>query len=289
MTGKDRKRVVSLVFLLDPRVTFIINPGSFKRTMCIPRPIRIAVLLFIFFLVAANAWLVKLRATDWDRPLWVVIYPVNGDGAAQTTQYMAGVDRNVFTPIEQFMNREAAHYDVALTEPFHVEVAPVVKEIPPRPPAIRSMLRMGWWSLRFRYWAWRVDQYAGPVADLKMFVVFWDPVQHQMVDNSFGLEKGLVGVMNGFATMRMASRNNVVIAHELLHLLGAADKYDYTTLLPLYPAGFAEPELRPLYPQQQAEIMAGRIPVSATELLMPANLHETIIGPETAREIKWLQ
>ena len=256
--------------------------------MRIPRPIRITLLLFILFMVAANAWLVKLRATDWDRPLWVVVYPVNGDHAAQTTQYMAGLDRDLFTPIEQFMNREAARNGLALAEPFHIEVAPEVRELPPRPPVDRSMLRVAWWSLCFRFWAWQVDNYDGPAADLKMFVVFWDPVQHQMVENSFGLDKGLVGVMNGFATVRMASRNNVVIAHELLHLLGAVDKYDDTTLLPHYPVGFAEPELRPLYPQQQAEIMAGRIPVSETQLLMPANLHETMVGPETAREINWV-
>lgn len=256
--------------------------------MRIPRPIRIAVLLFILFLVAANAWLVKLRATDWDRPLWVVLYPINGDGSVQTREYLAGLNRDIFTPIEQFMKREAAYHGLALPEPFRIEVAPEVQELPPRPPVSRTMLRMVWWSLSMRYWAWQKDNYAGPAADLKMFVVFWDPAAHPLVEDSFGLDKGLVGVMNGFATRRMASRNNVVIAHELLHLLGATDKYDYQTLRPFYPTGFAEPELRPLYPQPQAEIMAGRIPVSATRLVMPANLHATIIGPETAREINWL-
>lgn len=257
--------------------------------MRIPRPIRIAILLFILFLVGANAWLVKLRATDWDRPLWVVLYPVNGDGSAQTLAYLAGLNRDVFTPIEKFMNREATQYGVPLAEPYRIEVAPEVKELPPRPPASRSMLSMVWWSLHFRYWAWQVDQYAGPAPDLKIFVVLWNPDKYKMVEDSFGLDKGLVGVMNGFASMRMASSNNVVIAHELLHLLGAVDKYDYQTLQPIFPDGFAEPDKRPLYPQEIAEIMAGRIPVSETRSVMPVNLHETIIGPATAHEINWLR
>jgi hypothetical protein len=54
-----------------------------------------------------------------------------------------------------------------------------------------------------------------------------------------------------------------------------------------YPGGYAEPDKSPLYPQQKAEIMGGRIPVSASEFVIPPSLEQCIVGPETAREIGW--
>jgi hypothetical protein len=59
------------------------------------------------------------------------------------------------------------------------------------------------------------------------------------------------------------------------------------TEMPLYPAGFADPERTPLYPQEDAEIMAGRRALSAQEAQMPASLGGVVVGPDTAREIRW--
>jgi hypothetical protein len=85
----------------------------------------------------------------------------------------------------------------------------------------------------------------------------------------------------------MTEENNVIVAHELLHTLGATDKYDPSTTQPLFPAGFADPEQSPLYPQKFAEIMAGRIPLSESESDTPRDLELAIIGPQTAAEINW--
>jgi hypothetical protein len=57
--------------------------------------------------------------------------------------------------------------------------------------------------------------------------------------------------------------------------------------LPLHPAGFAEPDKMPLYPQAAAEIMAGRIAWSTTVARMPGSLDEVVVGPATTREIRW--
>jgi hypothetical protein len=86
----------------------------------------------------------------------------------------------------------------------------------------------------------------------------------------------------------MEEKNNVVLAHEILHTLGATDKYDLKTSSPLYPDGYADPEQEPLHPQEYAEIMGGRIAVSETEVAMPESLAYTVIGPKTAREIRWI-
>ena len=87
----------------------------------------------------------------------------------------------------------------------------------------------------------------------------------------------------------MAGANNVVIAHEILHTLGATDKYDLATLAPLYPAGYAEPDREPLYPQSFAEIMAGRYATDEDTFEMPEALDSVLVGDQTAYEIRWVR
>ena len=53
------------------------------------------------------------------------------------------------------------------------------------------------------------------------------------------------------------------------------------------PSGYAHPEQRPLFPQKQAEIMAGRIPISETRARQPEGLQQVILGEATALEINW--
>jgi hypothetical protein len=107
-----------------------------------------------------------------------------------------------------------------------------------------------------------------------------------MLENSVGMQKGMVGVVNAFADRRQTQTNNVVIAHEFLHTLGATDKYEPASGQPIYPAGYAEPERIPLLPQRYAEIMGGRIARSEEDAMMPMNLRYVVIGPETAQEIR---
>ena len=111
-----------------------------------------------------------------------------------------------------------------------------------------------------------------------MFVVYYDPKTHQRLAHSLGLQKGLIGVVNAFASPAQASRNNVVIAHEFMHTVGATDKYDPSNNQPVFPEGFAEPDRKPVYPQQRAEIMAGRIPVASNSAIMPRSPAACVVG-----------
>lgn len=52
------------------------------------RILRISLLMATLAIVAASTWLTRLRTTDWDAPLWVAIYPINGDGRATTAAYI---------------------------------------------------------------------------------------------------------------------------------------------------------------------------------------------------------
>ena len=82
-----------------------------------------------------------------------------------------------------------------------------------------------------------------------------------------------------------------VIADELAvanaHTLGATDKYDPASDAPRYPDGYGDPREIPLYPQQSAELMAGRRMLSATRWVQADDLDEVVVGPATALEIRW--
>ena len=251
------------------------------------RSVRILVLLLVLFFVAMNSWLTRLRSTDWNEPLWLVVYPVNGDASAATQNYIDSLDRDSFRTIESFVAREAARYRVGVGEPVTIRLAPQPAERPPLPPLDGSTLSIMLWSLKLRYWAFVNDTFEGPKPDVQMFVVYHDPRQHDRLRHSLGIQKGLIGVVNAFAARAQTQTNNVVIAHELLHTLGATDKYHPATNQPLYPIGYAEPQRTPLHPQRQAEIMGGRIPLSEQHAEMPDSLDQCRVGPETALEIRW--
>ena len=173
------------------------------------------------------------------------------------------------------------------TIPIELRLAPRIDSRPPQPPADGGTVSAIVWSLSFRFWAWRHDTYTGARANVRLFLLYHDDRRSPRLPHSTGLEKGLIGLVNVFASDAMAGTNNVVIAHEMLHTFGATDKYDLATNLPLFPDGYAEPERMPRVPQQFAEIMGGRIPISPLRADQPDGLHRVVIGPLTAREINW--
>ena len=141
-----------------------------------------------------------------------------------------------------------------------------------------------------RWYVKRSDTFnEGPSPEIKIFVLYHAPDGEERLENSLGIRKGMFGVVHAFADFDHQARNHVVVAHEILHTLGASDKYDSTTWQPVFPDGFADPEQAPRYPQQLAEIMAGRIPQTESDAMMPPSLDFTLIGEKTAREIKWIK
>lgn len=254
------------------------------------RVLRTGLLLLILMGVAGDAWLTQLRSTDWSDPLWVSIYPINADGSEGTAAYIKSLSDDSYAPVEAFMEREAARYGVPLSRPMQLRLAPELRESPPAPPANGNRLAVMAWSLQMRYWSWRTQRrYGGPPSNIRVFVRYFDPQFTDRVAHSLGLQKGMIGVVNAFASRKLAGQNNVVIVHEVLHTLGATDKYDMRNSQPLFPEGYAEPHREPLYPQSRAEIMGGRIPLSAHRAELPMTLGKTLVGPETAAEIRWVR
>ena len=248
--------------------------------------LRYLILLLVLLFVAVNEALIKSRSTSWENPLWVRIYAVNGDGRNATEKYIDSLTRNSFAAVEKFVNSEARRHGV-LIDAIDVEYNGRLQSGPPQLPAEQSVLGNIWWSLRFRAWAahraWNSDQDEG---DVELFVTYYDIETTRSLRHSVGLEGGLIGIINAFADKSYRGSNQVVIAHELMHTLGASDKYAVDSI-PQYPQGYADPYLGPLYPQRRAEIMGGRIPLSPQQAIMPQSLVEVIVGPQTAAEINW--
>jgi hypothetical protein len=99
------------------------------------------------------------------------------------------------------------------------------------------------------------------------------------------MRKGRYSIVKAYAKESMTGSNLVVFTHEMLHVLGASDKYVLSTGDPIYPEGFAEPNQRPLFPQTHAEIMGGAIPLNSYSSAMPESLAQCKIGRSTAEEI----
>lgn len=253
------------------------------------KTLRVGILLFILANVAIGAWLTKKRTTSWLQPLRVVVYPINADASVASGDYIAALNSEHWLPVEAFLANQAQQFGLSQRQPVQLRLGPQVYSLPPMPPVHGNVLQIGWWSLQLRYWSWRNDGFAGAKPDVRLFALYHDPATTPRVAHSLGLEQGLIGVVNLYADRGLAGSNQVVLTHELLHTVGARDKYHLDDNLPSFPDGYGNPASVPLYPQHFAEIMAGRIALGKTETAMPRNLGECLIGPATAREIRWLK
>jgi len=250
------------------------------------KKIRIAILMLILFIVGANTYLTHYRAVSWDKPLWVAVYPINPDKDPTIERYIESLSNRSFEDIESFFQEEAEHFGLAQKQPFDVHLAHRVEELPPAPPVERSTLSIMWWSLKLRYWVYTHD-HADFSPHIRVFVVYHNYTKEQRLAHSLGLEKGMIGVVHAYAHRELQGKNNLVIAHELLHTLGATDKYDLASGQPIYPDGYASPDQSPRYPQQYAELMGGATPISEHKAIMPRSLAGVVIGHKTAVEINW--
>lgn len=243
---------------------------------------RIAILLVILALVVAMTLGERLWVRGWTRPLEVAIYPIALD--ATSAEYVARLQPGHYQEIESYLVSEGRRWKKSFPLP-HLRLMPPLREPPPLQQP-RGALEALQYSLRLRWYGFRHTPFWKSLGRVRMYVLYHEPTDNQPLPHSFGLQKGLLGVVHVFASDSQQAQNNIVLAHELLHTLGATDKYDASGQ-PLHPQGYADFHAYPLHPQQQAEIMAGRIPVTADRAVMPRRLADTVIGYATAAEIGW--
>ncbi|MCC6216515.1 MAG: hypothetical protein IT376_16755 [Polyangiaceae bacterium] len=256
------------------------------------RRVRIALLAAVLVVVLLWAWNDRRRRherTQWRRPVQVALVLLR-DGAVDPAAL--GALRQRIPALEARLAEEMArHRGSASRRPFSFTVyGPVdAAAAPPRPTAddLRGLATHAWET--WRYFR-GVDRRAGVewrAADSRIYLTVRPP-QHAARAAVEGQSEqgGRVGSVEVELDATMVDLALFVATHELLHTLGATDKYDPRGMA-LLPDGLADPTLSPLYPQVAAEIMARNVVVAPHRERAPETLDELAVGPVTAREIGW--
>ncbi len=251
---------------------------------------RITVLVLILLSVWNTAIRQKHLIQDWDGTLSVMIMPIAADENPQTRSYIQQLSTEDYEGIIDFFNREGQRYNSDLKHKIVISVDTSIQSLPPQiPPTNSSRLAIIIWSLKLRWWAFnnKPDNYHNN--QIQLYTLYSRPHKNQLLPHSTGLEKGLIGIIHARAFNNQNKQNNIVIAHEMMHIFSAADKYNLTSGNVLFPSGYAEPEKTPRYPQRMAEIMAIRIPINKNRFILPRSLKDMRVGDVTAKEIGWIQ
>ncbi|NNJ65367.1 MAG: hypothetical protein HKP16_07365 [Xanthomonadales bacterium] len=254
--------------------------------MSVFKLMRVVLLLSILFVILLSTWMTEKRMAAWERPILVTVYPIVADEEAETARFVKSISENSFREVNAFFERESGPYGFQVTPAFRFQMAPISSERPPPVPGQFEPAAIAWWSLKMRWWAWKMDFNDGLVQpDIQMFVLYHSLNGNSEVGISVGMRKGRYGIVKAYAREALQPKNLVVFTHEMLHVLGASDKYVLSTGEPIFPDGFARPQQRPLFPQEYAEIMGGRIPINSVTSVMPGSLRQCRIGQKTATEI----
>ena len=249
-----------------------------------PRTFRLFILLAVAAAIALFHFTRDTGPPGWERPLKVVIYPENADGSARARSHIESLEPGRFQAVEDFMAEQAARYSLEIEKPFVLEVAAPITGAPTAPDyeSFWAHLR---WGISLRLWYWTFD---GKRHDADITVIArYRAAESSGPLHSLGIPAMNLVVANLETGADVHGLNNVVVAHELLHTVGASDLYDLETGLPEYPEGYAEPDREPLYPQSAAELMAGRIPLAQGRAVQATRLEQVIIGARTAHEVGW--
>lgn len=224
--------------------------------------------------------------TTWTRPLRVAVVLLGEDaGAAQ-------VLRDGMPRLEAWFAREhLRHRPEGLKQPVQFQVfGPARPEAPlPWPEDTSSG-----WLARLRY----ARTLQGALEPLDAMVELepraYDARLYVVVESgtsgTFSEGVGAAGGELGLVRARVQGTDTMLaltaLAHELLHCLGATDKYDAQGHA-LLPQGLVDPERAPVLPQEQAEVMVGEVPLEAGAGRLPDSLDELAVGPLTAAEVGW--
>ncbi len=271
------------------------------------RKVRIAVLLVMLLVAALRYWQVRRAETwvpDWsasERVAVVLLTPTGLDEvqALELERLLRfaelGDEKATLSALEHWFQVEWSRY--GLRDGFKpVELEPVgpleVSSMPPPPPRVGEDLSFGERYARTRdFLGW----FDAQVRDRRLyqrnavFVTFYPDDQaarfrglHSVADRRS--RRGFV-----FAPLDGQGRDTALInvAHELLHLFGASDKYEGERCV--FPVGWVEPLNEPRLPQRYAEVMAQGIPVAEGRREASLDLFEDMrVGVETAMEIGWI-
>lgn len=239
-------------------------------------------------LYAALDYSARQARRSWQRPLDVALILL--ERGVVDTAALASFEARV-SQLEETLARQFARYGGEFTPIHFRRFGPVPeRRAPPVPASDPGPFE----ALRLSYALWRFakdsDAAAGLTAsfDGKIYVLLSEPKRERLaLVEGLGEEDGRIAVTSIELSADSVDFGLFVITHELMHLLGASDRYgpDGNARVP---DGLGEPERLPLYPQLTAEVMArGRV-LSPGHEIAPGHLDELAVGQKTATEIGWL-
>jgi len=261
---------------------------SWKRRF---RQIRIAALLALLVTVVLFAYTdvrSRSRRNEWTAPLHVALVLLE---EAPVDPLAVQKLRARTTALETQLQAEEARYRPAPLAPIRFEIfGPAhVSRQPPAPegPGLWDLIRYTW---ELRRYVHAIDEAMGIDSgqfDSRVYTTIRPPVGTEPTHVEGRSENGgRIAQVHVELDGDMADLALIVMTHELLHTLGATDKYDASGRT-LVPDGLADPTRQPLFPQDRVEVMARNRPTAPGVEVVPTTLPELGVGPLTAREIGW--
>jgi hypothetical protein len=253
---------------------------------------RVTVLLSVLFCVVVWAghdiWSRRARK-EWKRTLEIGVVIVQVDHLDEEAVSRV---RDRLPALEARLAAEMNRYRPGAPRPFHfILLGPVAGVEPPIAPG-ESFFEVA--RHTYDLWQYRRDLDARAhvitgAFDSRIYLAAKGPVseRRQTIEGE-SEENGRIGTVTVELNGEMADLALAVVTHEVLHTLGASDKYDVDGHA-LVPLGFAEPDRVPRYPQRFVEVMARGRPVAPGVEKPPASLDEIAIGKVTATEIGWIE
>ncbi len=258
------------------------------------RTVRLAILLTTLASVAFWGWKTvreRNRRTLWERPLFIGVTllsttPLDDN---ETAQWNEGL-----TTLQNWLTSEAERYGMHLQSPFLVDLVgtATVSEtnFPAASPETASQIDRISYMLRLKEQLRQVDLQAVATRsyDIRLYVALHDAVANRVAQvEGIAEAGGEVGLVHADRNDDELGLELVAMAHEILHCLGATDRYDSNGHA-IDAASLANPSQDPLFPQEAAEVMVGELSLGRSLGRSPSSLNEVRVGPMTATAIRWI-
>ena len=228
--------------------------------------------------------------TRWDRTLDVAVIVVSKTPVDPAL--FAGLRARIPT-LEARLAEEGRTYRKGMGSPFafHLYGPIVTATLPPKAEGV-GLGDLARHTLAMRAYTRAIDEAAAIDADTYDSRIYLTVTPRAAKERAWVEGESEQGGRLGQVTVElddtMLDVAWTVVAHETFHTLGATDKIDPSGRT-LVPQGLADPAQIPLYPQRRADVMArGRLVAPGHEELV-GTLAELGVGPDTAREIRWVE
>lgn len=259
------------------------------------RQLSFLILLVIVIGIAARIHYNDTRKLEWDRTYNVALIEISKrSGAFKQNQSALSLtaQSEIIMLLENWLIDEAIRVQGKEYKPFRFKFAgPVVTD--QAPPALPTE-QDSWWQ-RYKLTRAFLDFFQSKQErvgidpnqfDIKLYLYIYPSEENLGYErqHSVGTTRGRFGVVFIPTKKQSLERTVCEIAHELLHTVGATDKYEdnHSTS---YPDGYFEPAQR--YPQNYGEIMSLAIPLEPGKEKDLDAIIKARIGTKTAAEIGW--